>query len=435
MKLVAGASSDVGRLRERNEDSFLVDDRLTLYAVADGMGGHRGGAVASSTSLEALRAAVASGDEIAQAIKRANTAVFEAASSDESLAGMGTTLTAVVAVSETSVLIGHVGDSRAYLARGGAITQLTDDHSLVEELVREGRLTRDQAEVHPQRSIITRALGVEPDIDVDLYAVTVAAGDRILLCSDGLTTMLRDRDIEQILRTEPDPRLAADKLVDAANAAGGEDNITVLVVDVLEVDDRAAPADAFTTLVTPTAAGAAPVTPVATPPVEEEPPADVFVGARRGRGRRIAALALVAVPVLAVIAVAVGAVGWYARRSYFVGLDGDEVVLYQGVPGGVLGWDPTVAERSDLTVADLTQIDAAALEDGAGRGSRDKAEAYLALLEERVEARQAATSTTTSTTTTSTVPPTTRAAGQRSSTTTASRPPPTRDVPGTTTGR
>jgi hypothetical protein len=154
---------------------------------------------------------------------------------------MGTTLTAVVVAGGRQLLIGHVGDSRAYLLHDGTLSRLTDDHSLVEELVREGRLTPEQAESHPQRAIVTRALGVDPTVEVDLYTIEVVAGDRILLCSDGLTTMVRERDIERLARSEPDAQRAAELLVDAANRAGGEDNTSVVVVDVLEVDDAVAP--------------------------------------------------------------------------------------------------------------------------------------------------------------------------------------------------
>src|SRR3954471_4096987 len=238
MRLVPGGATDQGQVRDSNEDGYVVDRRLQLFAIADGMGGHRAGEVASATALEALRASVASGTGLGDAITSANAAVFSKATDDESLSGMGTTLTALVPDGDR-VLVGHVGDSRAYLLRDGELRQLTTDHSLVQEFIREGRLTEEQAAVHPQRSIITRALGVEPDVEVDVYPVPLHAGDRILLCSDGLSTMLRSDDIAGLLRRESDPTRAANLLVDAANAAGGEDNITTIVVDV--EDDGADP--------------------------------------------------------------------------------------------------------------------------------------------------------------------------------------------------
>ncbi|MGH9012947.1 MAG: Stp1/IreP family PP2C-type Ser/Thr phosphatase, partial [Acidimicrobiia bacterium] len=242
MRLVAAKKTDPGRVREGNEDGYLVDDRMGLFAVADGMGGHQAGEVASATALEALRAAVASGEPIRDAIDRANEAVLERSAGDERLRGMGTTMTAGTLAAGGTLLLGHVGDSRAYLARDGELTQVTEDHSLVEEMVRRGELTPEQAEVHPRRSVITRALGIEPGVEVDLYPVELHEGDRMLLCSDGLTTMIRAEEIAAILRGEPDPQRAANTLVEAANAAGGEDNITVLVIDV--TGDDAGPAGA-----------------------------------------------------------------------------------------------------------------------------------------------------------------------------------------------
>jgi len=195
VKLAAASATDQGRVRSNNEDAFLIDDQRALFAVADGMGGHRGGEVASHTAIEALRAAIANGTPLHDAITRANTAVLTRAAGDDELTGMGTTMTAVVAIGGRQLLIGHVGDSRAYMMHEGTLRRATDDHSLVEELVREGRLTPEQAEAHPQRAIVTRALGVDDPVDVDLYTLDVEAGDRVLLCSDGLTTMVRERDI------------------------------------------------------------------------------------------------------------------------------------------------------------------------------------------------------------------------------------------------
>ena len=198
------------------------------------MGGHRAGEVASATALEALRAAITSGRPLRESIEDANEAVFTKSLTDTSLRGMGTTLTAGTLVAGDTLLVGHVGDSRAYLLHDGELRQVTVDHSLVEELVREGRLTADEAAVHPQRSIITRALGVDASVEVDVYPVELAPGDRLLLCSDGLTGMVQPDDIAATLRREEDPTRAATALVDAANAAGGEDNITVVVVAVTD---------------------------------------------------------------------------------------------------------------------------------------------------------------------------------------------------------
>ncbi len=234
MRLITGAATDVGRVREGNEDAYLVDDAMGLVAVADGMGGHRGGEVASATALEALRAAITHGRPLRESMEDANEAVFTKSLTDDELRGMGTTLTAATLVTGGTVLVGHVGDSRAYLLHDGVLRQLTVDHSLVEELVREGRLTADEAAVHPQRSIITRALGVDPSVEVDVYSVELAPGDRLLLCSDGLTGMVQAEIIAGTLRREEDPARAAAALIDAANVAGGEDNITAVVVAVTD---------------------------------------------------------------------------------------------------------------------------------------------------------------------------------------------------------
>src|SRR5580765_6368435 len=221
MKLATGSATDTGLVRGNNEDAFLVDGAHQLYAVADGMGGHRGGEVASRTAIEAVRAAVASGLGVDEAITRANAAVRDRASGDTELTGMATTMTAVVVGGGQELLIGHVGDSRAYMLHNGVLRRITDDHSLVEELVREGRLTAEQAESHPQRHVVTRGLGVDNDVEVDLYTLGVIPGDRVVICSDGLITMVRERDIERIVRSEPDPQRVAELLVDAANRAGG----------------------------------------------------------------------------------------------------------------------------------------------------------------------------------------------------------------------
>jgi protein phosphatase len=237
--IVVGAATDNGQVRDHNEDGYLVDDDLGLVAVADGMGGHRGGEVASATALDALYTALSGSDEIGEAIGVANDTVYERSTIDDGLRGMGTTLTAGIFDPRGTFTVGHVGDSRAYLLRDGELTRITTDHSLVEELVAAGELTEEEAELDPRRSQITRALGLEPGVEVDLYPVELEAGDRLLLCSDGLTTMLHEAEIAALLEEENDPERAAQQLVEAANAAGGVDNITVLVVDVVEAEQDA----------------------------------------------------------------------------------------------------------------------------------------------------------------------------------------------------
>jgi protein phosphatase len=248
--IIVGAATDVGQVRDHNEDGYLFDDDLGLIAVADGMGGHRGGEIASATALEALHTALSGSDAIREAVGVANNSVYERSKTDEGLRGMGTTLTAGVFDRHGTLTIGHVGDSRAYLFRDGELTRITTDHSLVEELMEAGELTEEEAERDPRRSMITRAIGLESGVEVDVYPVELEAGDRVLLCSDGLTGMLREAEIAALLGEEDDPDRAAQRLVEEANAAGGVDNITVLVVDVVEADaDDADDADDGTSAV------------------------------------------------------------------------------------------------------------------------------------------------------------------------------------------
>ncbi len=386
MRLVIGAASDVGRVREGNEDAYLVDDATGLVAVADGMGGHRAGEVASATALEALRAAITSGKPLREAIEDANEAVFTKSLADTDLRGMGTTLTAGTLAAGGTLLVGHVGDSRAYLLHDGELAQVTVDHSLVEELVREGRLTADEAAVHPQRSIITRALGVDATVEVDVYPVELVPGDRLLICSDGLTGMVQADAIAATLRREDDPTRAAQQLVDAANAAGGEDNITVIVV---AVTDEA-----------PTRVVEERIEPIEATIVDEEPAPEP--GERRRRGARgVGRVLLWALPIVLVLAIAVGAVGWYARRNYYVGVNQGRVTVYQGVPGGLAGWNPTVERRTNLELDDLRPADQATVRDEQTFSSVADANAFVA----RMRARSATTTTTTTPpTTTPTVP-------------------------------
>jgi serine/threonine protein phosphatase PrpC len=234
--------SDTGRKRRRNEDSFVREP--PLFAVADGMGGAPAGEVASRLAATALRETDGDGtngeERVAALIQEANRRVYQRSSEDAAASGMGTTMTAALLDADTGVLsIGHVGDSRAYLIRDGRVDQLTEDHSLVAELVRSGKLSPEEAEVHPQRSVITRALGTDPDVDVDTFSIQTQPGDLYLLCSDGLTTMVSDGEIlEQVERHRSDLDAVARALVTAANRGGGEDNITVVI---FEIEDDDAP--------------------------------------------------------------------------------------------------------------------------------------------------------------------------------------------------
>jgi protein phosphatase len=227
------AHSDTGRKRRRNEDAYVM--RPPLFAVADGMGGAQAGEIASRLAAEALRDDGGDGrgeDRVQELVQTANRRVYERATADAAASGMGTTVT-VALVGGDEVTIGHVGDSRAYLIRAGELTQLTEDHSLVGELIRSGKLSPEEAESHPQRSVITRALGTDPDVDVDVFSVHAEPGDLFLLCSDGLTTMVSDGAILGVVEQHIDDLDAAARaLVGTANRGGGEDNITVVFFEI-----------------------------------------------------------------------------------------------------------------------------------------------------------------------------------------------------------
>jgi protein phosphatase len=234
-------TTDAGRKRRRNEDAYVVEP--PLFAVADGMGGAQAGEVASRLAAAALKesgAGTGGVRRIVSLIQEANRRVYDRSNRDPSASGMGTTMT-VALVEDGQVAFGHVGDSRAYLIRDGSMEQLTEDHSLVAELMRSGKLSPEEAEIHPQRSVITRALGTDPDVDVDTFTIEALIGDVFLLCSDGLTSMVPNEQILDLVeryRGDMDKGLRA--LVSAANKGGGEDNITVVAFEIAEqevVDD------------------------------------------------------------------------------------------------------------------------------------------------------------------------------------------------------
>jgi serine/threonine protein phosphatase PrpC len=232
--------TDTGRQRKDNEDNALA--RAPLFVVADGMGGAQAGEVASQIAVEAFQAGLPESGtpekRLADRAQDANRRIYEISSTEHDRAGMGTTLTAVY-VDDAELAVAHVGDSRAYLFRDGELGRLTQDHTLVEELLRRGKLTEEQAAEHPQRSIITRALGVDPEVDVDTRTYKARAGDVVLLCSDGLTSMISEKKVSAILSQEPDLDRAAEGLIAEANEAGGRDNITVILFRLEEVDGGA----------------------------------------------------------------------------------------------------------------------------------------------------------------------------------------------------
>jgi protein phosphatase len=307
-----GVSTHPGRKRRHNEDAYVIEP--PLFAVADGMGGAKAGEVASGLAASALKEVRADGESaeerVTALIQEANSRVFRRANEDREASGMGTTMT-VALVERDRVVFGHVGDSRAYLIRDGQIEQLTDDHSLVAELVRSGRLTPEEAEAHPQRSVITRAVGTEADVDVDTFSIQPAPGDLFLICSDGLTDMVDDRTIiKAIEKHRGNLDDAANALVGAANRGGGEDNITVVFFEVTDdapddtaITQQAPVVEASTSEDEDTLSGLEGVPTVDTMVVPPDAAAAVSERPKRRRGR---ALPIVAgISVLLIIAAAV----------------------------------------------------------------------------------------------------------------------------------
>jgi PPM family protein phosphatase len=372
MRLVFAAATDVGRMRKNNEDSYLSSQPVA--AVADGMGGHSAGEVASAIAIEELAALGSRGpwenetaatDDLKQAILRANRRIREMAASDRKLNGMGTTLVALLEDGDM-VHVANVGDSRGYLLRQGELSQVTVDHSLVQELVDDGRLSPEDAERHPQRSVITRALGIDPEVEFDLFTYKLQVGDRLLLCSDGLSDVVEPTQIRKVLLRVRSAQRAAGELVTVANEQGGPDNITVIVVDA--VDEATAQAmeeggDTTGDLAVGSATGALPV-------VDGD-----GAGGRSGRAarakdrslarhRRLQRFLLAGIVVLVVAALLVAGRSFLFSR-YWVGFDGDAVAVFQGVPGDVAGIQfSRLVERSPVTRAEVPAGYAARLEDG-----------------------------------------------------------------------
>lgn len=368
MNVIVAAKTDVGQVREGNEDSYLVND--PLFAVADGMGGHLAGDVASSTAVEVIesKSSEVSADDpetLAGVLRSANQAIWEKAAADASLRGMGTTCTLVL-LDGSRVHIAHVGDSRLYLMRNGDLRQLTEDHTLVARMVKEGRLRAEDAERHPQRSIITRALGVDAEVAVDLDTLDLEEGDRLLLCSDGLSSMIDHGSIGDVLRNEGDPQAAANALVALANDAGGEDNITVVLLDVTERPLEKQTSPAATSTPSPQRAPAPPAEPAY---------------ARRWPRRLLWTLL--------VLAVLVGggylAANWAVNNSWYVGVDADDKIgIYQGIPEEILGMEFSDRVRTtDLTLSDLPENLRDTFVDGRKVESRAEAERVLGDLKDR----------------------------------------------------
>jgi protein phosphatase len=429
-KFAVGAATDVGQVRQVNQDNILRAD--DVFAVADGMGGHRGGEVASLVAVEALLASFTdrTTDALVEAVQKANEAIVDRAKEDPDLRGMGTTMCALARVflddGEEILTVVNVGDSRAYLLKSGdhELVQISEDHSLVQTLFRQGQLTQAEAAVHPQRNILTRALGIDQRVLPDSFDLLPVKGDRYLLCSDGLFNEVDEPRIADVLREHADPQAAAEVLVQLANEGGGRDNISVVVVDIIddaghdeqleeqsderrvvhvvhgperigqpaeEVSlgngrrDAAAGADGRHAKVT--AAGAAGGSTIAHGsgplhlPLASSP--------RSQFTWRVGAFVLIFVLIFGVAAFAIQFV---ANNTYYVGLDNSEVVIFQGRPGGFLWYQPTIVRRTEINAADVPAAFQADVAKGHSEATVEDAAKYIDSLKDQI------TTTTTSTT-------------------------------------
>ena len=438
-----GSATDEGQLRSQNEDHAHAGDGL--FVVADGMGGHLAGEVASEMAVARLRDRLpADGDntldDLVAAIHEANVEIYNDSVDDPDRAGMGTTVTAIAVVADPlggeAIGVVNVGDSRIYVVRHGRLRQLTVDHNFVQELVNEGAISRDEARTHPRRNIVTRALGIEPVVRVDSWTMPIIRGDRFVLCSDGLVDEVTDEVITDVLEAHPDdPEAAAQALVDAANEAGGRDNITVVVVDVLDGDDPPDPTEEFDVVPlwsdddleptgesrivadppyddatgTAAAAGASTdgTTGARTAVATKDETLEPAPGRKRSRGNQLGRFVLM-VGVAAVLVLGFAILAAWARQGYYVDFDeNDQVVIYQGRE--VLWFQPTVEAPGPY-----------------GRDELDEESIDLVELRPEFESQASAAQfvasrlSTTTTTTTTTVPATTAPPA-----TTTTTPPPT----------
>lgn len=344
-----GSRTDIGCLRDHNEDSLVVTP--PLFAVADGMGGHAAGEVASEIAVRVLSELAPEhpdGEALGRAIEEANRAVIQAAREGRGHQGMGTTMTAAMLEGERLV-IAQVGDSRAYLLHQGKLQQLTRDHSLMADMIEAGQLTPEEARTHPQRSVITRALGSDAHLHPDIYEINVETGDRLLICSDGLSGMIFDDQIENTLRRVQDPQRCASQLVNEAIAAGGHDNVTVIVADVTG-----------------------------------------YAEVRRKKLARKTKLSIALVLVLfaAIVAGAAWGTQTYLNTAAYLANDNGKVAVYRGVPGSVLGLSFSHLERTtDVTVADLQPGVANRLNEGIRVDDMEAADALVKEYEDEIAAR------------------------------------------------
>jgi serine/threonine protein phosphatase PrpC len=431
VELRAGAATHVGRLRTINQDAYVLLPDRALFVVADGMGGHQGGEVAARLAIETLDVAYqdATADSLTEAILVANHRIRNEGDADPNLRGMGTTVVALALVPEEAdpdasgsdddegtddrpqhLLIANVGDSRAYLQRDDGLVQLTEDHSVVADLVREGRISEQEAEVHPQRNVVTRVLGVYDTIDVDLWPIDPVAGDRFLLCSDGLFNEVGADQISSVLRRLDDPTEAAAELVRLANEGGGRDNITVVIVDVVDDGGVARAASAalagqpsrlesvapareaedlagFTTAMPEVDAAGLSDEQLESVRSEQKPSRAERRALRKSRSRSRFTWRVLAFLILlaAVVGGALATIQWYGTSTYFVAFDDGEVVIFQGRPGGILWVDPELEERTSIDEEDVPDRFMRAIQAGNEQPSLSKAQQLVRNIEQEIE--------------------------------------------------
>ena len=344
-----GSRTDVGCVREQNEDSLVVAP--PLFVIADGMGGHAAGEIASEIAVSTVAENAPEHPDpeaLGAAVEEANRAIIDAAISGEGRQGMGTTCTAAM-LENDKLVVAQVGDSRAYLLHDGKLSQITRDHSLMANMIEAGQITPEEARVHPNRSVITRALGNDPTTRPDLYEMTVTAGDRLLLCSDGLSSMLIDEDIEAVLKRVKDPQRCAAQLVNEAIAAGGFDNITVVVADIQGTS--------------------------------------VKQHKKITRRSRIT-VAFIILLLLAIIGGAAWGTSQYLNHVAYLGNNNGYVAIYQGVPGEVFGISSSsLIETTDIAVTDLSSTAESSINAGLRVGSVEEAQALVQQYRDDLAAR------------------------------------------------
>ena len=368
MKVVWGAATHVGMLRQQNEDAFIAQD--DLFVVADGMGGHNAGEVASALAIDSMKRAAAGGfssqESVVAGVNAANAAIHAASGGQSDQRGMGTTLAAVIPLpahgdEPQRMVVTNVGDSRVYLWRAGELKQVSVDHSYVQELLSEGLVTAEEARVHPRRNIVTRALGIEGDVNADVWVVPMLVGDRYVVCSDGLVDEVDDAELAGIVGGNHSAQTVAQQLVDAANSNGGRDNITVVVVDV--ADDTIAVESPATT------------------------PSDVSTKPRASRKRKVLAAAAVVV----LLSLGLGVTSWWARDGYFVGFNGSgddaELVVFKGQPRQVLWFSPTVRVRTGVARSEVFPALANDIDEQPTYSSLARAQAFVLSIRDVVAAQ------------------------------------------------